>query len=121
MNQTPQKEKKSRFQVSREVQEECVSGANMVRLLLTSIVKGYADDRWMTLKRLQSVQADNPDLEMRIRKGEHGVKILRPEEVYYTVNEDGSWKFLSREDLKRIAAMMDQGLDVPDVQRKTLL
>ena len=157
MSQT--QEKKSRFQVSREVQEEFVNGiaeamislaqtagewqrgwsgdvplgmpfcpvtgreysrANRVRLLLTSIVKGYADDRWMTFKQFQSVQADNPDLEMRIRKGEHGVKILRPEEVYYTVNEDGSWKFLSREDLKRIAAMMDQGLDVPEVQRKTL-
>lgn len=159
MSQTQQKEKKNRFQVSREVQEEFVngiaetmlslaqtagewqrgwpgdaplgmpfcpvtgreySGANMVRLLLTSIVKGYADGRWMTFKQLQSVQADNPDLEMKIRKGEHGVKILRPEDVYYTINEDGSWKFLSREDLKRLSEMKDQGLDVPEVQRKTL-
>lgn len=159
MSQEQQNEKKNRFQISREVQEEFVngiaesmislgqtagkwqqgwsgdapmgmpfcpvtgreySGANMVRLLLTSIVKGYADDRWMTFKQLQSVQAQNPDVEMKIRKGEHGVKILRPENVYFTVNEDGSWNYLSQEEINNISAMKEQGLDVPDVQRQTL-
>ena len=87
---SPAKERKNRFQVSREVQEEFVngiaetmlslaekagkwqqgwtsdtpvgmpfcpvtgreySGANMVRLLLASIARGYADDRWMTFRQ----------------------------------------------------------------------
>lgn len=86
MSEQP-RERKNRFQISREVQEEFVngiaetmlslaekagdwqqgwtsdtpvgmpfcpvtgreySGANLVRLLLTTIVRGYADDRWMT-------------------------------------------------------------------------
>lgn len=110
-----EKEKKNRFEISREVQEEFVNGiaetmlslaekagqwqkgwasetplglpfcpttgreyggANMVRLLLTSIAKGYHDDRWMTFKQLQEIQKKNPDLEMHIKKGEHGVRIL---------------------------------------------
>lgn len=159
MSQTPQREKKNRFQVSREVQEEFVnglaqsmlslaqtagewkrgwasdtplgmpfcpvtgreySGANMVRLLLTGIIKGYADDRWMTFNQLQSVQADNPDLEMKIRKGEHGVKLLRPEEIAYIVEDDGNWKFLSNAEVKRIAEMKAQGQEVPEVEHKTL-
>ncbi len=82
-------ERKNRFQISREVQEEFVNGvaqtmlslaetagkwqkpwagnapmgmpycpmtgreyggANMVRLMLTSIVNGYNEDRWMTVR-----------------------------------------------------------------------
>ena len=122
---SPAKERKNRFQVSREVQEEFVngiaetmlslaekagkwqqgwtsdmpfcpvtgreySGANMVRLLLASIARGYADDRWMTFRQLQTLQEAHPELKMNIRKGEHGVKVLRPEEVAYIVEEDGS-------------------------------
>lgn len=159
MSQAPQREKKNRFQISREVQEEFVngiartmlslaqtagewkqawatdtplgmpfcpvtgreySGANMVRLLLTGMEKGYADDRWMTFNQLQSVQADNPNLEMKIRKGEHGVKLLRPEEIAYIVEDDGNWKFLSNAEVKRIAEMKAQGREVPEVERKTL-
>ncbi|MFR9013598.1 MAG: ArdC family protein, partial [Desulfovibrio piger] len=121
---SPAKERKNRFQVSREVQEEFVngiaetmlslaekagkwqqgwtsdtpvgmpfcpvtgreySGANMVRLLLASIARGYADDRWMTFRQLQTLQEAHPELKMNIRKGEHGVKVLRPEEVAYIV------------------------------------
>ena len=101
MSQTPQKERKSRFQVSREVQEEFVngiaqtmltlaenaeqgqpsvgeapfcpvtgkeySGANMVRLTLTAMEKGYADNRWLTFKQLQAVREEHPDLNIRIR------------------------------------------------------
>lgn len=111
MNQTPQNEKKSRFQLSREVQEEFVngiaqtmlslaenaeqsqpsvtetpfcpatgkeySGANMVRLTLTAMEKGYTDNRWLTFKQLQAVREEYPDLNIRIRKGEHGVTVLR--------------------------------------------
>ena len=102
MSQTPQNEKKSRFQLSREVQEEFVngiaqtmlalaenaeqsqpsvaetpfcpvtgkeySGANMVRLTLTAMEKGYDDNRWLTFKQLQAVREEHPDLHIRIRK-----------------------------------------------------
>ena len=145
MSQTPQKERKSRFQVSREVQEEFVngiaqtmltlaenaeqgqpsvgeapfcpvtgkeySGANMVRLALTAMEKGYADNRWLTFKQLQAVREEHPDLNIRIRKGEHGVTVLRPEDVFFTVENDGKWNFVSEEQAKGI----------PDVRCHTLL
>lgn len=145
MSQTPQNEKKSRFQLSREIQEEFVngiaqtmlslaenaeqsqpsvaetpfcpatgkeySGANMVRLTLTAMEKGYADNRWLTFKQLQAVREEYPDLNIRIRKGEHGVTVLRPEDVFFTVEKDGKWNFVSEEQAKGI----------PDVQRHTLL
>jgi len=144
MSQTPQ-QKKSRFLLSREVQEEFVngiaqtmlslaenaeqgqpsvaetpfcpvtgkeySGANMVRLTLTAMEKGYADNRWLTFKQLQAVREEYPDLNIRIRKGEHGVTVLRPEDVFFTVEKDGKWNFVSEEQAKGI----------PDVQRHTLL
>ena len=144
MSQTPQ-QKKSRFQLSREVQENFVndlsrsmlslaekaeqdqpsvgeapfcpvtgkeySGANMVRLTLTAMEKGYADNRWLTFKQLQAVREEHPDLNIRIKKGEHGVTVLRPEDVFFTVEQDGKWNFVSEEQAKSI----------PDVQRQTLL
>ncbi len=144
MSQTPQ-QKKSRFQLSREVQEEFVngiaqtmlslaenaeqsqpsvaetpfcpvtgkeySGANMVRLTLTAMEKGYADNRWLTFKQLQAVREEHPDLNIRIRKGEHGVTVLRPEDVFFTVENDGKWNFVSEEQAKGI----------PDVRCHTLL
>ena len=148
MSQTPQ-QKKSRFQVSREVQEEFVngiaqtmlslsenaenaeqgyiqpfagempfcpvtgkeySGANMVRLMLTGMEKGYADNRWLTFRQLQAIRDEHPDLNIRIRKGEHGVTVLRPEDVFFTA-EQGKWNFVSEEQAKNI----------PGVQRQTLL
>ena len=145
MSQTPQNEKKSRFQLSREVQEEFVngiaqtmlslaenaeqgqpsvaetpfcpvtgkeySGANMVRLALTAMEKGYADNRWLTFKQLQAVREEYPDLNIRIRKGEHGVTVLRPEDVFFTVEKEGKWNFVSEEQAKGL----------PDVRRHTLL
>lgn len=144
MSQTPQ-QKKSRFQLSREMQEGFVndlaqsmlslaekaeqnqpsmgkapfcpvtgkeySGANMVRLTLTAMEKGYADNRWLTFKQLQAVREEHPDLNIRIKKGEHGVTVLRPEDVFFTVEQDGKWNFVSEEQAKSI----------PDVQRQTLL
>ena len=145
MSQTPQKERKSRFQVSREVQEEFVngiaqtmltlaenaeqsqpsvgeapfcpvtgkeySGANMVRLTLTAMEKGYDDNRWLTFKQLQAIRDEHPDLNIRIKKGEHGVTVLRPEDVFFTVEQDGKWNFVSEEQAKGI----------PDVRCHTLL
>ena len=156
MSQTP--EKKNRFQVSREVQEEFVNsvaetmlklagkagetqkpmnappmempylpttgreygGANMVRLMLTSMDEGYQDNRWITFKQLEQFQKDNPDLKMGVKKGEHGVKLLRPEEIFFTVNEDGKWKFHSQDEAKEIEAQRKQGVELPATQHKTL-
>lgn len=145
MNRTPQKERKSRFQLSREVREEFVGGiarlmlslsekakfpqpsmreipfcpvtgkeyggANMVRLMLTGMEKGYDDNRWLTFKQLQTIRDEHPDLNIRIRKGEHGVTVLRPEDVFFTVEQDGKWNFVSEEQAKSI----------PGVRRQTLL
>lgn len=152
-------EKKSRFQISREVQEEFVNGiaetmlklaekagkwqtgwataqplgmpycattgkeyggANMARLLLASMVMGYTDDRWMTFKQLQEIQSKNPDLEMRIKKGEHGIKILRPEEVFFTIDEEGRWNFLNAAEIRQIRQAEADGEEHPEVRRKTL-
>ncbi len=152
-------EKKNRFQISREVQEDFVNsvaenmlalaekagqwqkpwqtatplgmpfcattgreygGANMVKLLLSSMLKNYQDDRWLTFKQMQEVQGKNPDLELQIRKGEKGVKLLRPEQITFTVDDDGKWQYLSDKQVKELQEQKAQGKPVPDVQRLTL-
>ena len=159
MSQERSAEKKNRFQISREVQEEFVNsvaenmlalaetagkwqkpwtadspmgmpfcattgreygGANMVRLMLTSIVNGFSDDRWMTFKQFQQFQGDHPARDMKIKKGAKGVKLLRPEEIAFIVGEDGKWQYLTDKQLKEFAAQKEQGLEIPDVQRMTL-
>ena len=159
MSQERSAEKKNRFQISREVQEEFVNsvaenmlalaetagkwqkpwtadspmgmpfcattgreygGANMVKLMLTSIVNGFSDDRWMTFKQFQQFQGDHPARDMKIKKGAKGVKLLRPEEIAFIVKEDGKWEYLTDKQLKDFAARKEQGLEVPDVQRMTL-
>ena len=143
MSQEQPAEKKSRFQISREVQEEfvnsvaanmlaladaagkwkkpwtadkpmgmpfCVatgrrySGANVVKLMLTSLVNGLNDDRWMTFKQFQQSQADHPARDMKIKKGTKGVKLLRPEEIVFIVGEDGKWQYLTHKQIKVIEA-----------------
>ena len=157
MSDKPQR--KTRFELSREVQEEFVngiaqnmltlaekagewqkgwasatppglpfcattgreySGANMVRLMLTSMLNGFNDDRWLTFKQLQEFSVKNPDLTLRIKKGEHGTKILRPEEIFFTIEDDGKWRFLNREDIKRLKEAEANGEEIPEVKRKTL-
>lgn len=156
MSRDPQK--KNRFQVSREVQEEFVngiaeamltladkagawkqgwksaprsmpycpvtgrgySGGNMVRLLLTGLINEYEDERWMTFNQLQKFQDEHPELKMNIRKGEHGVKLLRPEEIFFICEEGGKWKFLSREELQQLADRKAQGEETPEIQRMLL-
>ena len=162
MSQEQPAEKKNRFQISREVQEEFVNsvaenmlalaetagkwqqpwtadsttrgggmpfcaatgreygGANMVKLMLTGIVKGSQDDRWMTFKQFQQIQADHPARDMKVKKGAKGVKLLRPEEIAFIVKEDGKWEYLTDKQLKDFAAKKEQGQEVPDVQRMTL-
>ena len=162
MSQEQSTEKKNRFQISREVQEEFVNsvaenmlllaetagrwqkpwtadspmgmpfcattgreygGANMVKLMLTSIVAGHQDDRWMTFKQFQQFQADHPARDMKVKKGAKGVKLLRPEEIAFIVKEDGKWEYLTDKQLKDFAAQKEQGQEVPpypEVQRMTL-
>lgn len=157
MSQTPQEERKSRFQVSREVQEEFVNGIaetmlsltsraggapriaaaptgtpfcpttgreyggpNMLRLMLAGMEKGYADDRWLTFKQVQQYQSEHPNLKVGIKKGEHGVKLLRPEEVFFTIGEDEKWTFHSQNEARAIEAQRKQGAKLPPVQHKTL-
>ena len=157
MTQTPQQEKKSRFQVSREVQEEFVNGIaeamlaltskvagkprvadtptgtpfcpttgreyggpNMLRLMLAGMEKGYQDDRWMTFKQIQQYQDEHPNLKVGIKKGQHGIKLLRPEEVFFTIGEDEKWTFHSQDEARAIEEQRKQGAKLPPVQHKTL-
>lgn len=157
MSQTPQQKRKSRFQVSREVQEEFVNGIvetmlsltsragetqqisaaptgtpfcpttgreyggpNMLRLMLAGMEKGYRDDRWMTFKQIQQYQNEHPNLKVGIKKGEHGIKLLRPEEVFFTIGEDEKWTFYSQDEARAIEAQRKQGAKIPPVQHKTL-
>jgi antirestriction protein ArdC len=92
------------------------AGPNMTRLMLESMRQGYKDDRWLTFKQLQQHKFDNKDFKPTIRKGEHGVKLLRTEDVFFTVDDAGKWNFLSEEQAKEAR---QQG-DGPKVQRKTL-
>ncbi len=152
--------KKSRFEISREVQEEFVngiaqtmidladqgqkwikpwtsdqpmrfpfnpstgheySGANMVRLMLTGMAKGYKDDRWVTFKQLKEYQEKHPDEKIHVRSKEKGTRILRPEEVHFIIDkETGKWAFPSKKELEQIAEDKAAGKEVPDVQSSIL-
>ncbi len=97
------------------------SGANMVRLMLISIVKKYDDDRWMTFKQLQHYKDEHPDQEMYIRKGEKGTRILRAEQLNFIVDEKtGEWTFPGKKELQKIQADKEAGKPVPEVQSKIL-
>ena len=89
-------------------------GASMTRLMLASMEKGYADDRWMTFKQLQNHKFKDKNFKVKIRKGEHGVKLLRSEDVAFVVDKDGKWEFLNEDREKQLRG---QGVEV---QRKTL-
>ena len=95
-------------------------GANMARLMLASIEKGYKDDRWITYKQLEQYQSEHPDWKMGIKKEERGVKLLRPEEVFFTVDKEGKWNFLSQDEAREIETQRKQGADLPPTQHKTL-
>ncbi len=89
-------------------------GASMTRLMLASVENGYTDDRWLTFKQLQKHRFENKDFKATIRKGEHGVKLLRSESVHFVVQQDGKWKFLEEQQAKELRG---QGVEV---QSKTL-
>jgi antirestriction protein ArdC len=91
-------------------------GASLTKLLLISMKEEFTDDRWLTFNQLQEYKATSKDYKPTIRKGEHGVKLLRPEEVRFLVGEDGKWEFLSEERARELSKVKDG----PQVQSKTI-
>ncbi len=89
-------------------------GASMTRLMLASVEKGYSDDRWLTFKQLQNYKVETKNFKAKVKKGEHGVKLLRSEDVQFVVDKEGKWEFL---DDARAKDLRKQGVEV---QRKTL-
>jgi antirestriction protein ArdC len=93
-------------------------GASMTRLMLAGMEKAFTDDRWLTFNQLQQYKAQTKDFKPSVRKGEHGVKLLRSEEVKFIVDEkSGKWEFLSEEREKELRQMGKNG---PKIQSKTL-
>jgi antirestriction protein ArdC len=92
------------------------AGANMTRLMLESMKRGYDDDRWLTFQQLQKYKFDNDDASMLIRRGEKGVKLLRAESVAFHIDATGKWNFLTEEQDK---ALKQRG-DEMKIQRRTL-
>lgn len=81
------------------------SGVNAMMLMLTSMVKGYQDDRWMTFKQMNAIKEKDPEnlKNMHIRKGEKGVSILRPDPVSFMIDQEtGKWIFLNKEQISEI-------------------
>jgi len=77
--------------------------------------KGFSDDRWLTFNQLQNYKTETKNFKMSIRKDEKGIKLLRPESVSFTVDDNtGKWTFLSDEQAKE---MRQQG---EKVQHKTI-
>ena len=90
------------------------AGASMTRLTLASMEHGYSDDRWLTFNQLQKYKAETGNSEMKIRKGEQGVKLLRPETLSFVVDVEGKWTFLSEDEA---TAALRKGAQV---QRKNI-
>lgn len=89
-------------------------GASMTRLMLESVDKSYTDDRWLTFKQLQNYKFDSKNFKAKVKKGEHGIKLLRSEDVHFVVDKKGKWEFLDDAGAK---ALRKQGVEV---QHKTL-
>ncbi|MDR2820408.1 MAG: ssDNA-binding domain-containing protein [Desulfovibrio sp.] len=89
-------------------------GASMTRLMLESIKQGYKDDRWLTFNQLQKYKFDNKDFKPTVRKGQHGVKLLRTEDVAFVVDDRGKWEFLTEDSAKERKAQGQK------VQHKTV-
>lgn len=70
---------------------------------VASTSKVSADDE----NGCQRYGTEHPELNMKIIRGEHGVKLLRPEEIVFTVEEDGRWKFFPRRKSNRYQAAIE--------------
>lgn len=96
------------------------SGANMVRLMLTSMDKGYSDNRWITFKQLEQFQSEHPALDIQVRKGEKGTKVLWPQEVSFVLTSEGEKEILTKERQAEMEEMQQAGIDTPKVQKGIL-
>ncbi len=69
------------------------SGANQAKLILASMKNGYTDNRFVTFKQIQKLKKDFPELgDLKIKEGEHGTKLMRPQKVTFHINEeDKKW------------------------------
>jgi antirestriction protein ArdC len=89
-------------------------GASMTRLMLASVEHGYEDERWLTFKQLQNYKFESKNFKAKVKKGQHGVKLLRSEDVHFVVDKEGKWEFLEESQAKELRK---QGVEV---QHKTL-
>jgi antirestriction protein ArdC len=96
------------------------SGANMTRLILASMEKGYADNRWMTMKQIDKVRADNPDLHIHVRKGEQGIKLLRPQAVSYVMSKDKRRHALNPNEVEDLRKREAKGEKIPEIKTAIL-
>lgn len=96
------------------------TGVNMARLMLSGMEKDYKDNRWMTFKQLQEMSKNHPALDMKIRKGEKGVKLLRSQEIKFIINADNKWEFPTDERIKELHNLQKQGVETPKINKRML-
>ncbi len=96
------------------------SGANMTRLILASMEYGYKDNRWMTSAQIEKLQDDYPDKNIHIRKGEHGIKLLRPQEISYVMTTDNKRHALTPGEVDQLRAQEAEGVDIPEIKTAIL-
>lgn len=96
------------------------TGVNMARLMLSSMEKNYTDNRWVTFKQLQSMKDNNPELDIKIRQGEKGVKVLGSQQIKFIAKENEEWEFPTDERIKELHNLQKQGVETPEIN-KTLL
>lgn len=92
---------------------QAFSGANATLLTLKAAEKGFADNRWMTFRQIESFRQDHPDV--RIRAGEKGTTVLLPQQVSF-IEKNGQREILSAEQVLELEIQRNKGLSVPEVK-----
>ena len=92
---------------------QAFSGANATLLTLKAAEKGFADNRWMTFRQIESYRQDHPDV--RIRAGEKGTTVLLPQQVSF-IEKNGQREILSAEQVLELEIQRNKGLSVPEVK-----
>jgi antirestriction protein ArdC len=82
------------------------SGPNMARLLMAEARNNYDDMRWLTFNQVEKMQEEHPGSVIQVRAGEQGIKVLRPEKVYFAIgkNEEGeqTWEPVDRRNISSV-------------------
>ena len=92
---------------------QAFSGANATLLTLKAAEKGFADNRWMTFRQIESYRQDHPDV--RIRAGEKGTTVLLPQQVSF-IEKNGQREILSAEQVLELEIQRNKGVSVPEVK-----